>query len=200
MRTPFRFATLLLFCWLTSALTGCARSPQVNFYELAPQVQTSVVTAPPPFSVAFAPITLPEFVDRQQLVLTTTGSRVHLLETHRWAEPLKSAIPRLLADNLSRLLGTDRVFSYPQSASNDADYRIHADFLRFESSEDTVMIEALWTIRTAGDGSGKTRRFKVTEALGAEGNEARVAAYSRALAALSRDIADSLREAKPVSR
>jgi uncharacterized lipoprotein YmbA len=154
---------------------------------------------PPAFSVAVAPVTLPEFVDRPQLVLSTDGSRVHVLEMHRWAEPLKSAIPRLLADNLSRILGTDRVFYYPQSASSNADYRINADFLHFESSGDSVVIEVLWSVRTAS-GVSKTRRFKIREAVGGDDNEARVAAYSRALAALSRDMADSLRNEIPTGR
>jgi uncharacterized lipoprotein YmbA len=119
---------------------------------------------------------------------------------HRWAEPLKGAIPRLLAENLSRQLGTDRVSSYPQSASNEADYRVVADFLRFESSGDSVMIETLWTIRTVSGGAGTVHRFKISEAVGGDGTEARVTAYNRALAALSRSIADSLRAEPALSR
>ena len=161
MMVRYRIGAFLLACWFSAALTGCARSPQVNFYTLAPMPPTGVVTAPAPvaFSVAVAPVTLPEFVDRPQLVISTVGSRVNMLETHRWAEPLKNAIPRLLADNISRLLGTDRISSYPQSSSNDADYRITADFLHFESSADSVTVEALWNIRAPGDSPRKVRLF-----------------------------------------
>jgi uncharacterized lipoprotein YmbA len=153
-----------------------------------------VVSAPASFSVAVTPVTLPEFVDRPQLVITTAGSRVNMLETHRWAEPLKNAIPRLLADNISHILGTNRVSSYPQSASHDADYRITADFLHFESSADAVTVEAIWNFRSSGDSPRKVKRFKISEPVGEDSNESRVAAYSRAIAALSRDIADALRE------
>ena len=194
MMVPYRIGAFLLVCWFSFALTGCARSPQVTFYTLAPVAQAGVGSAPPSFTTAVAPVTLPEYVDRPQLVLNTAGSRVNVLDMHRWAEPLKNAIPRLLADNISRLLGTDRVSSYPQSASNDADYRVTADFLHFESSGDSVMLEALWNIRPPGDGPRKIRRFKISEPFREDNNEARVAAYSRALASLSRDIADSLRE------
>jgi uncharacterized lipoprotein YmbA len=163
-------------------------------------VQAGDLSVPPAFSVAVNPVTLPEFVDRPQLVLNTAGSRVHVLDMHRWAEPLKNAIPRLLADNISRLLGTNRVSSYPQSASNDADYRITADFLHFESSGEIVLVETLWNIHPPGNGPGKVRRFKISEIVRGDGNEARVDAYSRALAALSRDIADSLREERTTQR
>lgn len=200
MRPSYHIRAYMLFCLLSVALTGCARSPQVSFYTLSPMAQTGAVSQPPAYSVAVAPVTLPDLVDRPQLVLNTDGTRVHVLELHRWAEPLKSAIPRLLADNLSRLLGTDRVSSYPQSASNEADYRIIVDFLRFESTGDTVMIEVLWTVRNTAGSVVKVRRFKVSETIAGEGNESRVAAYSRALAALSSDIAVSLREERAVSR
>jgi uncharacterized lipoprotein YmbA len=196
-----RFAALLLACWFSTVLAGCARSPQVNFYALSPMVQAGAVNNPPAFSVAVAPVTLPELVDRPQLVLNTAGSRVDILEMHRWAEPLKNAIPRLLADNLSRLLGTNRISSYPQSVSNSADFRITADFLRFESTGDAVLIEALWNIHAAGDGPRKIRRFTISENFRDDANDARVAAYSRALAALSRAMADALlKEQQAASR
>jgi uncharacterized lipoprotein YmbA len=192
---PLRYYlnTFMLACWLVVTLSGCARSPQVNFYTLDPLVVADAVVTPPPFSIAVGPLTLPDVIDRPQLVLTTSSSRVSILEMHHWAEPLKRAIPRLLADNLSRLLGSDRVASYPQSASNEADYRIIVDVLRFESSDNSVTLETLCTIRTATDGPAKIRRFKMNEKIRGNGNDERVAAYSRALAALSKDLAALLR-------
>lgn len=194
MKPGYRHLLLVTACLLSSLLAGCARSPQVNFYTLTPMARSVDSGKPPVFSVAVAPVTLPEYVDRPQLVLNSEGSRVRVLELHRWAEPLKGAIPCLLAANLSRLLATDRVSCYPQTGYEAADFRVTADFLSFVSTVDSVMLEVLWGVRTHGRGGGDIHRFKVREPLNGEGNEARVAAYSRALAALSREMADVLRK------
>jgi hypothetical protein len=195
-----RIRSLVLAGLLVSAAAGCARSPQAHFYTLAPMAQTSAATTPPAFSVAVYPVTLPEFVDRPQLVVNSENSRVQVLEMDRWAEPLKNAIPRLLAENLSRLLGTDQVSSYPQNAASEAGLRLVVDFLHFESVHDAVLVEALWSVRSPGEGPGAPHRFKIKEVIRGDGNDERVAAYSRALAALSSDIAVSLREYRKVLR
>jgi hypothetical protein len=133
-------------------------------------------------------------VDRPQLVVRADGSRVDILETHRWAEPLKSGIPRLLAENLSRLFGGARVAVYPQSAANDADYRVFVDFQRFESAGDSVTVDALWTVRRSTEAAPKTGRLQISEPMGGEGYEALVGAYDRALLAVSSDIARAIRK------
>lgn len=188
------FSAVVPVVWFCVFLAGCARSPQVNFYTLAPLTQSVAGSPPPPFSVAVAAVTLPDVVDRPQLVLFTDSSRVRILESHRWAEPLKNAIPRLLAENLSRLLGTESVSCYPQSTSQTADYRITVDVLRFESSASTVLLEALWTVRTAAQTVGKPHRFRGNEPLEGDGHDKRVAAYNRVLASLSREVAGFLQD------
>ncbi|MBK5277140.1 MAG: membrane integrity-associated transporter subunit PqiC [Desulfuromonadales bacterium] len=187
------FSALALAGYLAAALVGCGRSPQVTFYTLAAMSGSDdTPRTASPCSVAVFPVTLPEFVDRPQLVRASGGSRVDVLEFHRWAEPLKVAIPRLMAENLSRLLKTERVSAYPQSAANDADYRVVTDFQRFESSGNTVIIDALWSIRTPTGVILKTGRTRLNEAISGDGQDGLVAAYSRALTGLSREIAGAL--------
>jgi uncharacterized lipoprotein YmbA len=194
MKTRHWLITLTLVCWVVAVLAGCSRSPRANFYILEPTAKADVVVpalnAP---TVAIAPITLPELVDRPQLVVRVDGSRVDILEMHRWAEPLKSGILRLLAENLSRLLGTAQVSTYSQNAASEADYRVFVDIQRFESTADSVTVDARWTIRRSTQESPKTGRSQIHEPRGVEGYEALVSAYSRALAAVSSDIARAIR-------
>ncbi|QOX80222.1 membrane integrity-associated transporter subunit PqiC [Trichlorobacter lovleyi] len=174
-------------------LAGCGRSPQTSFYALTPLV--TEVTAPKlegP-SIAIASVTLPELVDRPQLVVPDAGTRVAILESHRWAEPLKSAIPRLLAENISRLMNSARISAYPQHAANSTDYRLFVDFQRFELLGSRVVVDALWEIRSAKGAKSLTGRAKLLEPIGSTDHEAVVAGYSRALATLSKEIAQSLR-------
>lgn len=182
--------SMLLVCCLLLA-AGCSRSPRANFYTLtalAPPAATVPQRQAP--SLAVDSVTLPEFVDRPQLVMVDGDNRVEILEMQQWAESLKNAIPRILADNLSRQLGLDRVAAYPQHAGSDADYRLAVDFQRFEATARSVDLDAIWTVRSTGD-APLTGRSRVHEAHDG-GYDSVAAAYSRALATVSGDIARAM--------
>ena len=172
-------------------LAGCGRSPQTTFYTLTPlSVPAETLQAVPHApTVSIAAVSLPELVDRPQLVVPDQGSQVLVLEGQRWAEPLKSAIPRVLAEDLARLIGAERVSAYPQYAAGRADYRIFIDLQRFETTGQAVLVDALWTLKPSTDGRVTVRRSQFKEPLQGGGYEALVQAYSRALAGLATAIA-----------
>jgi uncharacterized lipoprotein YmbA len=178
-------------------LGGCSGSPSIHYYTLSAEASpdSSLTGKQEPF-IAVGPVTLPDVVDRPQLVLRTTRNSVTLIEEHQWAEPLTSEIPRVIADNLARLLGTRQIFVYPQSAGDRAEYRVLMDVQQFESAlDDRVSIDALWIVRHSGEGAAfsKTGRSNVEEPTGSTGYEALAAAHSRALARISREIAEAIR-------
>ena len=191
-----RFAFWIVTAHLASALAGCSRSPQITFYTLEPGVQSEVTaptTAAP--SVSVGPVTLPDMVDRPQLVVRVAATRMDILEAHRWAEPLKSEIPRLVAENLRRLLGSSRVSSHLQHTAVDADFSILIDIQRFEALPGKdVTIEAFWSLRRTTGGAPRTGRTLVSEPVDAIGYDPLVAAYSRALLAVSQDMARAVRK------
>jgi uncharacterized lipoprotein YmbA len=182
--------------FLLAAASGCVRSPKVNFYTLSAMAPEAASPATLLRAVAVGPVTLPELVDRPQLVIRVAADRVDIVETERWAEPLKSEIPRLLAENLGRLLRPARISTIDQSESRDAEYRVLVDIQRFESVPgEGVMIDALWSVRRSAAGAAPKRgRSQVRERATGHGYDALVAAHGRALAAISSDIAKALRE------
>jgi len=200
-RIPFIRTGMLVVC-LAAASAGCSRSPRVTFYTLEPAAQAESAAATSAFpAVAVGPVTLPEVVDRPQLVLRVAANRVNILETHRWAEPLKSEIPRSIAENLRRLLGSSRVSSYLQHAGTDAEYRVLVDIERFEASPGGVVtVEAAWSLRRITGGTPQNGRSLVREPVGDGGYESLVAAYGRALLAVSRDLAGAIRAEAAVGR
>lgn len=187
-------ATMFLFC-CTLIAPGCASSPTSRFYTLAAtSSRTANAVGRNPPSVAVVWVTVPELIDRPQLVVNVDESRVEILETHRWAEPLKSAISRTIAEDISRILVSDRVSSYPQTAAVSADFKVYVDLQRFELAGDHVLLDAFWTIRSPDEkvtGSGRSRQ---RETLKGGGYEARVSAINRGLDAVSRDIARELQK------
>jgi uncharacterized lipoprotein YmbA len=186
---------LLVLLGLLCGLTACSTSPKVNFYTLSAIAKATDVKPVSPLGggVAIGPVTLPEIVDRAQLVVQLKDSQVDILEFHRWAEPLKSQIPRLVADDVGRLLGSYRVTAYPQIAGSDADVTVPVDIQRFSTEGDNVVIDAFWTLRRSSGEVARSGRSTVREAVAGKGYDAVVEAYSRALFSISSDIADALR-------
>jgi uncharacterized lipoprotein YmbA len=181
---------------MAGILVGCASSPKESFYTLsagaAPESGTPAGPGAAP-SIAVGPVSLPEVVDRPQLVVNAGANRVTILEQHRWAEPLKSAIPRLIAEDLAQLLGTTKVSAYPQTGTGDPDFRVHVDIQRFESAPGgPVTIDARWAVRR-GTEDPRTGQTLAQESAGGADYEALVGAYSRALATVSRAIAEAIR-------
>lgn len=185
---------LMTLCLSAVLLVGCSRSPRVTFYTLNPVgAPEAALPAELIDSVNIGPVVLPELYDQPQLVVRLDANRVDILEVHRWAAPLKSEIPRIIAEDLARLLKPARVAAYPQNAALDAEYRIQIDIQRYEmTAGQGVALDALWSVRRAGGISVKTGRSVVSEPVAAAGYEALVAAQSRALGSLSRDLAQAL--------
>src|SRR5512143_1497089 len=187
---------MVLFMMFT--LTGCGSSPTATYHTLSSAAVMNGA-APPSgessYSVAVGPVTLPEPVDRPQLVLRVSPNEVTFVELHRWAGSLKTEIPRIIADNLAAYLNVKRVAAYPQNAGDNADYRVLVDIQRFDSTlGESVTIDALWTIKRQSDGALRTGRSTAKESSGGS-YDAMVAAHSRALATISRDIAEAIRSA-----
>jgi uncharacterized lipoprotein YmbA len=195
----FRTSIIILLLFLAaSVLSGCSRSPRVAFYTL------NSVTGPEPaavsgspYSLVIGPATIPDLYDRPQLVLRLDTNRVEILESHRWASPLKSEIPRIIAEDLTIMLAPARVTTYPQSGGQEADFRVLLDVQRFDMTPGKgIDFETLWSISRSGE-LLKRRKTSVHEPVNSFGNDALVAAYDRALATVSRDIAAYLSIEKP---
>lgn len=179
---------------LALVLVACASPPKENYYTLAAVAPAAAVATPHDLGVTVVTTGLVEAVDRPQLVLRLSDTRVQILEQKRWAEPLKAAIARVIAANLARELGSARVSSQSQTAIGDTGFRVALDVQRFDSIPDQgVAVGIAWTVRSALDAT-RTGRALVTERSERAGYEDLVAAHSRALANVSHDIAAAIAE------
>jgi uncharacterized lipoprotein YmbA len=173
-------------------LAACS-SPRSNFYTLSPDTTLESAGAPLSVSVVVGPVTVPDLVDRPQLVTRVSGNEVKLNEFARWGEPLKSGVADVIAADLTRLLGSQRVSVSSQMVAGTEAYRVRVDILQFDSMPG----EALWTVRVTGRTALLTGRSTIREPVQGADDAALVAAHSRALAAVSRDIAAAIRSAPP---
>jgi hypothetical protein len=136
---------------------------------------------------------MPGYLDRIQIVTRRGRDEIELGEFDLWSDPLKDGATRVLGQNLAALLRENRVAVLPRRSSEPVKYAVAVDVARFEGvGGGDVALEARWRI-TGGDGTELTvRRSTFSEATGAPGYGALVAAMSRALGALSRDIATAI--------
>ena len=101
-------------------LTACARrSRSASSRSMHPSRRPR---RPARRSIAVTSVAVPDLVDRPQIVVRMGPNQVGIGEQARWAEPLKSAIARVVAANLATALN-GRVA--PQRAG-DADYRVRS--------------------------------------------------------------------------
>lgn len=175
-----------------AAFAAACASPASHLYTLNAVTTPAAISSD--LSVVVGPVSVPAVVDRPEIVVSTGPNQVRLDEFNRWASPLQNNISRVVAENLVAILGTPRVTLFPQTLSADVAYRAAIEIQRFDSIPgEAAVLDAVWTVRRTKDARTQTRRTTVREAVQENGYDALAAAHSRAVARLSRDIADAIR-------
>ena len=193
-------ATVLL-SW---SLSGCGsfspRPDPSRFFTLSslPQVEESVVKNSANQESVFlgiGPIKFPGYLDRQEIMVRSAQNRFEVSENDRWAEPLDENFTRVLLQNLSALLQTDRIVPYPWPLDRKPKYQIEIGVFRFEANRARdAQLFAHWAVSDGGD--RKTilvRESRAVRQAKEKSMEGSVAALSEALGDFSREIADAVR-------
>jgi uncharacterized protein len=144
---PSAFAGSLavgLVAWL---LSGCS-SPREHLYYLEPEAGE---TSPAPVGaprVVVGPISIPQLVDRPQIVVRGSDSEVLINEQARWAAPLRNSLEDLLAAELQQRLPDTR-FVPSGGIVRSADERsLNIDIYAVDlDREDGARIRAYWVYR-----------------------------------------------------
>jgi uncharacterized lipoprotein YmbA len=146
-------------------------------------------------AIGLGPIELPKYLNRPQIVTRVSPNEVEFAEFHRWAASLNNDFSSTLAQNLSNLLATDRVAVYPWTSRTPVDVQVKIKVIRFDGQlGKSVVLETAWAL--FGKDTAKpllSRGSTINEAVGAKGYKGLVEAQSRAIAGLSREIAQAVR-------
>ncbi|MFM0198975.1 PqiC family protein [Paraburkholderia fungorum] len=190
-----RLSLSIAMAFALAALSGCAGSPKSDFYTLSAQVpQASDSPAAVPITVVIGVVTVPDLIDRPQIVVRTGDNKVDIDEYARWADPLKSQIPRVIRADLAQLLNSSMVSTYPMGGDPASAYRVQLDVQRFEAAlGDAATVDVLWSVFPPGKKPLLSGRSTVREPCNGSGFDAVVAAYSTALGTVSREIAAAIR-------
>ncbi len=195
----FRLWAVIILCALWVALSGCTSSPTPRFYLLSSLKAASPEMKPSTedrcLSIGIGPISIPYYLDRPQIVTRGASNEFTLAEFDRWGEPVGENLKRALAENLSNLLCTKTIAFFPWRGGMPIDYRIEMELLRLDGSlGGNVSLDAWWMV-SSGDGKKMLayKRSTLTEAVGGQDYKSLVDAHSRALGALSREMAETLK-------
>lgn len=131
-------------------LASCAETPPPRLYVLnaASVKQMQPVPAAAANSrtlVGVAPVTMPDYVDRPEIVMRNTNNEVTATAGSRWAESLSTNATSVLVENLATLLGSDRVV--PMPARSAVGYEVALDLRRFELDSDwNAVMVGRWAV------------------------------------------------------
>jgi uncharacterized lipoprotein YmbA len=187
---------------LLPALAACTRTRPTMFYTL-------VTAAGPPKArrpgkglvVGLGPITLPQYLDRPDIVTREGANQMRLAEFHQWAQPLEPMLTQIMAEDLLVLLGAEDVIPVPQRRDVPLDQVVEADVNRFEADEaGEVVLDARWRVYRGDDDTLTTSGRSLITEQGAPvpDYDAIVAAMSRAVGQLSAEIAFAIVGGAPV--
>jgi uncharacterized protein len=194
----------MILCLVAVMCAGaCASTPGSRFYMLNAIQKSAQVShgadQPAAVSLCIGPVLVPAYLDRMPLCVRDSGYEVRYAEYHRWAEPLESALTRVLAENLSVLLGTVSIDVFPWKTPAPADYQVRIMIIRFDGEPGgQAVLKARWSITAAGQEKPVCESISAyVEQVDSRKYEALVAAQSRALERLSREIAAAIQAQQP---
>ena len=177
----------------TAACIGGRASPDTQHYVLSPAIEAPAGGAASPAAalvVGVGPVSLPAYLDRPQVVMRSAPDRLDIREFAQWGEPLRDAVTRVVAVNLGRLLPDSRVVTFPWRGAEKIRYQVTLDIEQMDGpAGGDVTLDTRWRIL---DQSGSEVAARVSRLSEPAGPGTTAAAMSRALGALSRDIARQL--------
>lgn len=182
-------------------LTGCATSPSARLYVIEPMVVSDHESIESDLIIVVGPVSLTEQLNRKEILTRDHRYRATVAEFDRWAEPLDDNIAAVIAENLSALVPTDLVMAYPWEHSGPVDYTVRVQIHRFgKAPGGEVVLNTSWTIVDSDNALIKLKRDSYIEPLVGNDVVATVAAMSRSLERLSRDMANDLVNAEAAAQ
>ena len=179
-------------------LSGCGGTqPTMNYYQLAPTALPAASGAEglPDLAVEVGPVTIPEMLKRQEIVIRGDGNQYRLTDLHRWAGLLEKDLTAVIIENLGKQLGTEKIVSYPSERYFEADFRVIIEILRLMGKPgELVTLRAAWTIvDRSGEQMLERKISEYQQQLPDPSIDSLVQAENQVIALLCQEISNALR-------
>jgi len=148
-------------------LGGCSLSSTPNYYTLS--TTTKLTPSAALRVIEVLPVSLPDRLDRVQMVIQDPAGQAKILDLQRWTSTLSSELHDSLSSGLQQQLGAVDRYSSGMATTQPV-YRIGANFTHFDlyghsliggkMSGDAIDVAVTWTINrlesSAADATTKT--------------------------------------------
>ncbi|HEY4177914.1 MAG TPA: PqiC family protein [Kofleriaceae bacterium] len=177
---------------LAALVAGC-RSPGSHYYTLVAAPSEAPSPATNEIQIDVLPVDVPADVDRAEIVVRTGTGEVTPVDTRSWIAPLPREIRRAFSDDLTRLLGA-RDIAGLAAAAGVPTFRVKLAVQRFDSQlGQRAVIEAVSTVHDiSSEAPILVCSHRATETAAA-GYAGLAEAHQRALAAIAKQVAESVR-------
>lgn len=163
-------------------LGGCFGGPATRYFVLSPVSEHIERTADQGPVLGIWRVSIPEYLDRENLVEGSGANEVRLHEGLRWAEPLDEGVSRVLRQNIRARCDGLEVRVLPETRGSDPVLVLHPRIRQFERRGDSVLFSASVQSRPA---AGPEQTYSFSVACEGQSGADTVACMSAALAEFS---------------
>ncbi len=188
---PYSLIALLL----SLLLVACAgTSPPTRFYRLDLVAADRLGPIGQGPSIGLAALSLPDALDRPQIVTDAGAYRVELAEFHRWAGDLKADVRRVLASGLTARLPGAQVTLFPWPRYRRLDYQLRIEVIRFDGAlGGEAVLQGNWSLLDgAGEQEYALEAFALSQTVAGDEYADLVAALSQLTHRLAERIAENI--------
>jgi len=196
MRLIMNIRTILSLSMVLT-IGGCGTSPVAKMYTLNAVDKASTVVAGSEQSIAIklGPISIPDSLDKPQIVTRVGANRLETDEFNRWAGDYQSNIQRIIGENISSLLPTNQVMMSDEIILVPVDYQILVNVRKFDGElGGVVTLNADWVLSVKNKEKTVIAKKSIfTEKTDGANYQSYAAAQSRLLEKLSKAMVDEVR-------
>ena len=179
--------------------TYCSSAP-VQKYILTPSIESDTETLSDKettdITIGIGSIEFSDYLKRPEIVSFKGNNELNIDELNRWAEPLEKNFERVLIENLSRLIPTNRIYIFPWQDKEANSFQITIVVNEFGMrSDSSLVLDTRWSVSKENkrDFLMTERSFYAENASGVS-VEDNVAILSNLIGKFSRDIAKEIRK------
>lgn len=183
---------LALLGLLVVTLSGCSTNPpsETSVYLLRATPFDQVSDAVSDSKIGIGEVRLADYLNEDGIVLELGESRINHARYHLWAEPLRSSVKSVLADDLARQLDR-RVETYSNPTTWDHRVDVYIDQLH-GTADGQIKLAAYWLVTSIESDTPTMDEWQHTMRVDESGYDALVDAHKDMLADLAGRISGTL--------
>ncbi len=196
------FTLISLFTAILIFLGGCGTSRPSKFYTLSsmpvPAEKAQLNDNQNRIAVGIDLDDFPAYLNKPQMVIRVNPNELKLDEFNRWAETLKYSFPKVIVNNLISILPAEKFIVYLNKGILSSDYQVVLNLIQFDGTPGgKVSLIVQWGLfDTKNEKLILTKVSNINVDTKNDCFEALVAAQSKALEILSREISLAVEKVK----